>query len=103
MTVSKERRAGHLIINNSMAPPDPRTPKYLEADIFRCNHCERQILKDPGGERASCFKCDSFLCNQCALLQKLDGGVCEPWAEKIAKIDSRLNRGSHHDGKTLIF
>ena len=52
----------------------PPTPIY-EADILRCNHCEKQILKNPHRKknREWCWTCDQYVCDRCAGIKFIAG------------------------------
>jgi hypothetical protein len=77
---SKLVRTGTVLLDNRVAPPEPGVPRFIEGDIFRCNHCERGVLKDPGHKHDGpyCWNCDSYLCAPCGVALKLTG-KCEPY------------------------
>ena len=83
MAVSKDRREGYLLIDNRCAPPEPGIPRYLEAATSRCGHCERQIIRNPARmrERASCSRCDTYICDDCAIVARSAG--CKPFSAVI--------------------
>jgi len=49
-----------------------------------CPHCTAQIILNPHRwrPRFECRKCDSFICDNCALDMKLTG-ICRPWAQVV--------------------
>lgn len=91
MTVAKTRREGWLLIDNRDAPPHPRTRKFFEAATTTCNHCGRQVLRDPGApvEKYWCSGCDSYLCKRCKTIAVVAG--CKPFDKVIEEHSRRLN------------
>lgn len=52
----------------------------IECPVLTCSHCHRQLIINPARTRAReyCPKCDHYLCDQCGLVRKLNGGDCTP-------------------------
>lgn len=86
---SKRSLEGYLIIDNRHAPvPKHQTHQFagagvsgvMEAPVLTCSHCHRQMIVQPlrTRERPYCRKCDHYICDDCALVAKLNGGECAP-------------------------
>lgn len=66
----------------------------FEAPVLTCSHCQRQMMVQPlrTRERAYCRKCDHYICDECALIAKLNGGECEPLNAKLDRKQEALLR-----------
>lgn len=71
---SKRNLEGYLIIDNSNVG-EP----VAEYATLTCSHCHRQQIVQPlrTRERPYCRKCDHYICDQCAVVAKLNGGECQ--------------------------
>lgn len=83
--------AGELIIDHRASPGIPEAqarklgfdPKQVregavfEAKTYGCSHCGSVVVVNPlrTRERASCFKCNSHICDWCAVAAKEPGYV----------------------------
>lgn len=81
---SQRSREGYLLIDNRHAA-GPGGVSYLEAATSTCSHCHRQVIRNPQRvrERAFCFKCSHYICDQCAATQ-----TCIPFAKLIEDISN---------------
>lgn len=70
---SLRRHEGYLLSDNRLSGG-----ALVELPIVTCSHCQRGVVMNPGRtrEREYCPKCDHYLCDQCGLTRKLDGGEC---------------------------
>jgi hypothetical protein len=84
-------RHGEVLLDNRLAPPTPGVPKFVEGRIYRCNHCETGILKDPGVEPEWCYGCDRYLCKRCKALSMVSG--CKPYMAVIEEFDRLAHKG----------
>lgn len=88
---SKRRFEGELLIDHRDSPGSnpllahaigaPHVPggERLELATISCNHCSRQLLRNPARtrERGWCRHCDRYICDWCVgELHKT--GVCTP-------------------------
>jgi hypothetical protein len=57
--------------------------KKFETAMLICSHCPAQVIKRPERVRARghCYKCDQFLCDNCAIKYKIDG-ICYTWKRR---------------------
>lgn len=85
----RKRGEGYLLIDHSASPglseefmrannlKGPVVPggRSFESSIYTCPHCSRDILMhhERTRDRSYCFKCDSYICDNCGLLMKLGG------------------------------
>ena len=83
---SKAELAGYVMIDHRDSPGfsceqvGPERAKYFgagkvfEGKTLKCSHCEKQVIQNPDRlrHRGHCFKCDKYLCDQCAVVYKLD-------------------------------
>jgi hypothetical protein len=67
----------------------------LETATYRCNHCTRQIVKNPlrERERGYCPKCDHYICDTCEAT-RLRTGVCKPVAKIIDEFLENAAKGA---------
>lgn len=84
---------GYLVIDDRVSGG-----KLVEAATMTCSHCQRQLIRNPERTRprAWCGKCDRYICDQCDLIQRVNGGDCVPFA---AVIDKVLDRAAHSIGR----
>ena len=91
---SKRSLEGYLLIENRHAPgidadwarksgKDPigaGMQGIMETSTITCSHCQKQMIVQPlrTRERPYCRKCDHYMCDECALVSKLNGGECLP-------------------------
>lgn len=89
---SKRSLEGYLLISNEHAPAVPvewaaKSGKgtvgagvqgVQELATLTCSHCHRQMVVQPlrTRERPYCRKCDHYICDDCAVVAKLNGGEC---------------------------
>lgn len=81
---SKRSHEGYLLIDHRAGEGmGPRgTPlgagSLFEAPIVTCSHCQRGVVINPDRTRAReyCPKCDHYICDECGLARKLNGGEC---------------------------
>lgn len=93
-------REGYLMVDHRASPGlsedfarragyDPalvREGKVLEADILQCRHCPRpEMKKNPfrTRERGHCFKCNSYVCDFCALEMTKSDYIHRPFVKLI--------------------
>lgn len=93
MAVSNAQKQGFLLIDNRLAPPEPGIPRFFEGATKTCPHCTGQVVLNPARtrERGHCRRCDSYLCDGCAVLAKLSGGECRPFSAVVEDIGRRTN------------
>lgn len=104
---SKRRLEGELTIDNRHAPafsPEEiaRLGKpgaiggngFQQFPILTCSHCQKQMIVQPlrTRERPYCRKCDHYICDDCALIAKLNGGECEPFNAKLDRLQEEAGR-----------
>lgn len=87
------RKEGHILIDHRASPGVPGMPKFFEAGVITCHHCQRQMIINPSRvrARAHCWGCDRDICDQCAVLEKIHG--CKPFdaiVEKQMHVATRL-------------
>jgi hypothetical protein len=94
MPISNNRRTGYVVSDNRVAPPEPGIPRFFEGDTKTCPHCTAQIILNPARvrERGYCRRCDSYICDSCAVLAKLSGGECKPFKQFIDEQDTLFHR-----------
>ena len=77
---------------------DPDAARPFESDTIMCAHCQRVIMtntldehgrkRDHGGGKfdlgGNCRLCRKMVCGPCA-----DNGVCDPFEEKLLRMESR--------------
>jgi hypothetical protein len=101
---SKRSLEGYLIIDNSQGAPVPEHPTRqfvgagrgrLEAPMITCSHCHAQVVVNPARtqERHYCRKCDHYLCDNCALIAKVNGGDCTPMNKTLDLAQQRALKG----------
>jgi hypothetical protein len=102
---SKRSHEGYLLIDNRHAPGVSEEMArasgkdvigagvngVLEAAVLTCSHCQKGLIVQPlrTREREYCRKCDHYICDDCALVAKLNGGKCLPY-------QARLDRHQNH-------
>lgn len=49
-------------------PNQVKEGSFLEADTYKCAHCSTHVIINPWRERArnKCFKCNDYICDNCA-------------------------------------
>lgn len=100
---SKRSLEGLLLIDNRHAPV-PQNPHrefagagpaaVREMPTLTCSHCQRQMIVQPlrTRERPYCRRCDHYICDDCALIAKLNGGECEPMTAKLDRLQEEAGR-----------
>lgn len=118
MRHSLKHQTGYLIVDHTASPgltvaDVAHVPGALaapggqvtEADLAKCNHCERAIRLHPLRIRARgyCGKCDHYLCDWCETL-RVKTGVCTPMAQVLDAAQQHfttyLGREDHPDAAT---
>ena len=68
-----DHRAGGGIVTGEMPV---RAGSMLETSTITCNHCQQIVVKNPYRERDRhyCPSCDKYICDECSLRRKLQGG-----------------------------
>jgi NAD-dependent SIR2 family protein deacetylase len=86
---SKRSLEGYLIIDDRLSGGGLK-----EMATLTCSHCHRQIAVHPlrTRERNYCRKCDHYICDDCALVAKLNGGECNPLTAVFDREQERLFR-----------
>lgn len=64
LTVEEAARLGGIAVGEG---------KVLEAAALTCGHCQKVSIKNPERtrERAHCFKCDHYICDDCGMTYHL--------------------------------
>lgn len=104
---SKNDHAGELLIDHTFSPgitpewaaatgaagPIVGAGKKFESALKHCAHCGADVLLHPQRtrERESCWICDAYICDPCALLKKL-GAPHKPLRELLDEIFNRYQR-----------
>ena len=93
MAVSKAQKQGYLLIDHTASPGVSGLPPLFEAGTITCNHCNAQVLRDPGAnhEKYWCWGCDHYLCKRCKTLSAVAG--CQPFDAVIEKFDRQAHKG----------
>lgn len=100
---SKRSLEGYLSVDNRHAPVAPMSvggktfagsSGVLERSTLTCSHCQRQMIVQPlrTRERPYCRKCDHYICDNCAVLAKLNGGECQPLNATLDRLQETLLR-----------
>lgn len=89
----KNKKEGYLLIDHTASPGVPGLPRHLEVATIKCQHCERQIVRNPSRvrPRAHCWGCDRDICDQCAVLERIHG--CKPFSAIIEKQLTNFHKG----------
>jgi len=96
---TKRSLEGYLLIDNRHAPPvslemarasgkevlGAGVAGVVEMPVLTCSHCHRGVAVQPlrTRDRAYCRKCDHYICDECAVVATLNGGVCEPLTKRL--------------------
>ncbi len=85
---------GSLAANRFVARKDvPIVPEgtKLEASIITCAHCQRGVILNPQRSHARewCWGCNHYLCDNCALVRKIDG-QCRSMRDLLNKLQERF-------------
>lgn len=104
---SKRSLEGYLIVDNRHAPgfSDEEAARLgkpgaiggrgvVEAAVLTCSHCHRQMIVQPlrTRERPYCRRCDHYICDDCALVAKLNGGACRPMTHHLDQLQEEAGR-----------
>jgi len=95
--LTKRSREGYLLIDNRHAPgPDGTT--FLEAATITCNHCQRQMIRNPERkrEREWCSNCDRYICDPCGAIRKIAG--CKTFAAILDETDKLIIKKEQLNG-----
>lgn len=81
------------MIDNRVAPPEPGVARFFEGATVTCNHCQRQVIRNPERqrERAWCWNCDAYICDPCEAVRAVAG--CKTFSAIIAEADRLAHKG----------
>lgn len=89
MPFFKRAREGYMLVDNR-ATGQAGAGRFLERAVITCHHCEKQVFRSqPSDEFAWCFKCDRYICDDCAVLLKLTD-KCTPFKARVDEFANAL-------------
>ena len=93
MVHSTRRHEGYLL-NDQRASGGA----LVESATITCSHCHAIVVLNPDRSRARhhCAHCDHYLCDGCALIQRVAGGACRTLNQRL---DTLQNAAVHQIGK----
>jgi hypothetical protein len=61
--------------------------KKIQLATLKCTHCPKGIVFNPfrSRPRGYCRACDHYICDECAVVMKVNGGNCVPY-KKLTEI-----------------
>ena len=68
--------------------------KKLEAATRTCSHCNRVVIINPERkrERANCFQCDHFICDECGIDYNITG-TCKSFKRRAEEYLESVVKG----------
>jgi hypothetical protein len=59
--------------------------KFFETSTMHCAHCGTVVITNPGRtrERASCFSCNAYICDNCGIAAKDPSYIHESYQQKL--------------------
>src|SRR6266536_2801528 len=103
------KHEGYLLIDHRASPGlpedvarrnglDPRRTgegKVFEAATLTCAHCKTVVIINPGRtrERAHCFRCSAYICDNCSLAAQQAGYEHRSWNEVVDSILKEKKNG----------
>lgn len=91
-----KEKPGYLFIDHRFSPGlggDLAGGTLFETDTLTCNHCKIVSIKnkDRTRERGECFKCNQYLCDNCAIAFKITN-ICRPFSQVVDDLlDGKTN------------
>lgn len=72
-----------------------RPGQRIQLATLKCSHCPKQVVLRPERERerGSCFQCDHYICDECAIAYKISG-ICRNWKRRADEFLNAIAKGT---------
>ena len=103
--ILKKDREGEVEIDHTQSPGlpqqflggfiDVREGKKWRGKTLTCSHCTSVRIANPNRvrDRGYCYSCDHYICDECAIELKVNGGVCLSFERRMNEDLERAQRG----------